>query len=360
MKICSECFKNYEIKEMIKSNNIVCNCDINKEHTDVYTLETSEDSIILSSIQNFLKQIIDLYTLDHKLPPEFPKRQINLLKNALRDDWPLFTDSIGFVASLLESLFTGDENFDLSILNEKVGIIEEGDTDHPDLIINGNDWHQFVDDLKHANRFHPNKFNGNNLTYFLKYSSEHLKNSKNKTYYRARISNEKELDCNDMYAPPKEYASAGRLNSRWISTLYLSDNKDATIQEVRAVLNDRVYIGEFNIKKESLRLVNFVNFYEKVLNSDVDFLKYYLNRNILKEIQKELSRPTNKDKQEITYIPLQFLSDFVKAQEENYDGILYESIMQDNAVNLMLFNQELTNCYEVNSYIVNSITYNFK
>ncbi|NCJ14341.1 hypothetical protein GWD55_04560 [Staphylococcus pseudintermedius] len=41
MKFCEECFSNIEIQAIIKSFGTVGHCDINRNHTDVHTVDNA-------------------------------------------------------------------------------------------------------------------------------------------------------------------------------------------------------------------------------------------------------------------------------------------------------------------------------
>lgn len=112
--------------------------------------------------------------------------------------------------------------------------------------------------------------------------------------FRCRISNNEKLTPKNLGAPPSNLAKAGRLNPEWISVLYLSDNENACIQEVRGSFLDTIYIGKF-ILLSNVKLIDLSNFDVVTLNGDTEFLDYYLNRDVLLKIAEDFAKPTNND-----------------------------------------------------------------
>lgn len=163
------------------------------------------------------------------------------------------------------------------------------------------------------------------------------------TFFRCRVSDEKLKSCDMGAPPPNDLVTPGRLNPEGISVLYLSDDKDVCIQEVRAAFQDCVNLAQFHIKGK-LKLVDLINFEEKAFNrsdeeDDRELLAYYLNRDILNEISKEFAKPSNNSSKIMNYLPLQYISEFIKSK--GYQGILYSSVMNEDATNLVLFDQSL-------------------
>lgn len=258
---------------------------------------------------------------------------------------------------MLEYLFDGDTSVEQDIFNEKVGILAEYDKTFADkFILEDNDWQKFVETITYENRYHTNTINLSLLKKFIGYKQKVIKCNEGKKYYRGRISAGEEYTEKKMYSPPKGKATSGRLNPEGISVLYLSDKEQACYQEIRASFNDDVYIGEFELTKD-IKVADFRDFEYISLNSEVDVLEYYLNRDTLKEISKNLSIPTTSNSKSKDYIPLQYVSDYIKNLDENFDGILYQSVMNEGASNLMLFKDDAVKCTNVENKKIKKIIY---
>lgn len=357
LKFCEECFSNIEIQAIIKSFGTVGHCDINRNHTDVHTVEIENDTQ-MTPIRDILRQIIDIYKPKADLPANFPMSKLKSLHDSLATKWSIFNLNGESIYTIIAELYKNDENIDKRLLQEFVGVKEEFVTDNHKLIVKDNDWDKFANAIKYQNRFHTQNINLQLLNHFLKFTESIIK-PEDFLLYRCRISNSEPIDISGMYAPPKEKASAGRLNSQWISHLYLGDDELACIQEVRAGFHDNVYIGEFKLK-EPIKVVDLRHFEDKTLDfRDELQLEYYLNRDTFIRISNELAKPANNDDKYIHYLPLQYMSDFIKSSDEKFQGILYKIVMNENATNLLLFNPNLVECERVKKKTIKYIDYQY-
>lgn len=331
------------------------NCDICTDHRDVITLEI-DDSFSINSIKDILRQIIDIYTPDEDLPSNFPHEKKDLLQYSLQKKWSIFSIESDLIYRLITVLFSDDNNIDKRLFTGLVGVMGELELEDSKLIVSKNDWDKFSYSIKYLNRFHTKTINLDMLEHFLNYTKKTIKPGE-LSLYRCRISNDKELSKKEMYAPPQGVASAGRLNAEWISTLYLGDDQTACIQEVRASFHDKVFIGEF-VLKEIINVADLRNFEDITLDPRGDYLEhYYLNRNTLKKISNELAKPANNQDKGIHYLPLQYISDFIKSSKEGFHGILYKSVMNENANNLLLFDSKLVRCKKIHQRQIKNIDY---
>ncbi|QTQ08400.1 RES family NAD+ phosphorylase [Macrococcoides canis] len=355
MRLCEKCFTNIDLKAIIKSSGDIGDCDFSKEHKNVKTLEIDNKRTI-EPIKDKLRQIIDIYTPDEGLPSDFPHEKKDLLQNSLEKRWSIFSIERDSIYRLLNQLFSKDDNFDQRLLKSLVGVESELELDDNKLIVFQNDWEEFVDSIKYHNRFHTKKINLDLLEVFLSYTKKTIKPGEF-SLFRCRVENTRVLEVEDMYAPPMGKASPGRLNAEWISALYLGDNEMACIQEVRAGFHDKVHIGEFELKDE-IKVVDLRKFEENTIDPYGENLEeYYLNRDTLMKISAEIAKPTNNDDKGIHYLPLQYISDFIKSSTEGYQGILYESVMNENANNLLIFDPNLVICKRVKTKQIKYIDY---
>jgi RES domain. len=61
----------------------------------------------------------------------------------------------------------------------------------------------------------------------------------------------------------------------------------------------------------------------------------------------------------MNYLPLQYISDFIKSSKIGFSGIMYKSVMNNNAVNLVLFDSNLAQCVSVNKQKIKEVVYRF-
>lgn len=142
----------------------------------------------------------------------------------------------------------------------------------------------------------------------------------------------KPYEGNELGAPPPPMASAGRMNRAGVSYLYVTDEKDTAVAEVRPHPSHRVSIGKF-INIESLCLADF---------SSVTFLDFLTDAKLdagylfLKSIDKAFSLPITPEKQQ-KYSITQALSESLR--KLRYDGIVFRSTV-GSGVNITAFYPE--------------------
>ncbi|MCR9002729.1 RES family NAD+ phosphorylase [Rahnella perminowiae] len=195
-------------------------------------------------------------------------------------------------------------------------------------------WSEFTNELKYVNRFFPKNsmysslFNNIDQTDgdFSELLGQLTKPvTKNEIFYRARIS-EGKLKSSEMKMPPKGIATSGRANPIGISYLYLAENIDTCIAEVRPSKSSCVRVSEFKLLKD-LRVLDLsaprkdttVTSFEG--DQAEDILNYV---NLLETLSYELSKPVLPDKSNIDYLPTQFLCEFIKSVGK-FDGIIFKS-----------------------------------
>jgi RES domain-containing protein len=149
------------------------------------------------------------------------------------------------------------------------------------------------------------------------------------------------LHCKDMVAPPSDKARDGRINPRGISYLYLSNDIETAILEVRSWIGQDVSVGYFEILS-NLKCIDtskdkeghYICLGKKqpALTSEV-IEKYVWSR-----INESFSRPISTEDEHTNYIPTQYLSECFKTA--GYDGIIYKSALTEKGHNVVLFKPE--------------------
>lgn len=364
MKICEKCFNNTEIVEIIANdNNKIDNCDIDNNHLGVKIFDTTKDKDKLELIRDYLRPALELYDISINLPDTFSPKEGKKIEIALKDDWSIFKVEEAQISCILNELFKDDENLDRRVLEDLVGakIINDKKYTNENLIVANNDWDGFCESLKYNNRFHNNMINLENLAFFLDittnyYSIEEFR-ERFEPLYRSRIV-KFITEKSELMSPPKGFATAGRLNSKWISVLYLSTKEQVSIEEVKPKHNDIIYIGKVklqkNVTKEKLKIANLTNLTSNAIKAGDDgFRKYFVNYQTLKKIHKGITNPS--DEQGIDYLPFQYLADYIRSLK--YDGIMYESILQDGTFNFVFFDQSLFECVNYERKRVSDVKY---
>ena len=129
-------------------------------------------------------------------------------------------------------------------------------------------------------------------------------------------------------APPSEYASAGRINAKGISYLYLAEDYETAIWEVKPQVGDLISVGTFIIDKE-LKIFDVTYPTTSDTCEDVDD-EIIFDRIALSTI---FSRPISETQGK--YWITQYISEFVSTI--GFDGIKFTSSINGKD-NLVLFN----------------------
>lgn len=149
--------------------------------------------------------------------------------------------------------------------------------------------------------------------------------NKGDKYYRARIRKRgQNFEDKDLNVPPTERANAGRLNPKFIPYLYISNDVETVVSEVRPHLDANVVISTCEAL-EDLRILDLTKM-------DNDNSKTH---NFRKMISYLFSAPYAPDDTELEYISTQYITEFIK--NEGFDGVKYRSAMNNNGGNICIF-----------------------
>lgn len=132
-------------------------------------------------------------------------------------------------------------------------------------------------------------------------------------------------DAKGSDAPPKGKAGSGRANPPGISYLYVSDNIDAAIMEVRPRLEQDVSVATIRLEKD-MRIFDLCDINWALSNAELN--KY------LMLLSKTFSIPASGNEDD--YYPMQYLCEYIK--QMHFDGIRFSSSLMPAAKNLVLFN----------------------
>ncbi|EMU5278210.1 RES family NAD+ phosphorylase [Yersinia enterocolitica] len=228
-------------------------------------------------------------------------------------------------------------------------------------------WDDFKNELKYKNRFFPKNslysslFKGSELTDVI--FSELLGQLEKplysgQTFYRARIS-DKKLSVDEMKMPPEGNASGGRANPIGISYLYLANNEETCIAEVRPSNSSCIRISEFKLDRD-LKILDLTSPRKDITvtsfeGDQVEDLLNYVN--LFETLSSELSKPILPDKSNIDYLPTQFLCEFIKSVGR-YDGIVFNSSF-GNGLNYVFYSQDNFTVYEPELYNVTNTRHDY-
>jgi RES domain-containing protein len=162
-----------------------------------------------------------------------------------------------------------------------------------------------------------------------------------KILYRARIHKDRfrpeRFNLPEVGAPPPEKALAGRANRKNEPVLYLANDGQTALAEVRAWKGMAVAVAKCEVKNRLL-VVNLLHyelpktpFFEELLQWKVQLAELF------DRLADELSRPVLAHEDEQVYFSTQYLADWVR--KAGYHGIEYPSAMGPGS-NVVIFNPE--------------------
>jgi hypothetical protein len=333
MNCCVNCFKDSEIINAITAKSTTGDCDFCSAKS-VAVCDISDDT---NPIAPFITQLVDAYSISDK-------PSAKLLKQALRDDWDIFTGGVETIQSIVTKVCDRFYPADSDIFNKPVEILALQDSDFliSSGVVKGRSWKEFSDSIKYGNRFHTELFNADAFASFLSmlvttYPASHK-------FYRARISPSKAgYAVSEMGAPPQEKRSAGRINPEGVGIIYLSSDAETVLSEVRANTYDYVTIGSFVTSRE-INVVNLSGFPSISPFQYTDEIeKFAVNRKVFAEISAEIAKPMRRSDSSLEYLPTQYISEFIKSKSfkgQAYDGVEYSSTLRQGGTNIALFIKE--------------------
>lgn len=360
MIFCSSCFRNSEIRSIIDGQDHLGDCPVCGAK-NVHLYNTDTDTSLIGMFDNLLS----IYTAEDDLPDHYPDSERRVLVDAIKNEWDIFSDISDDSISMILKILSPTILEDYPVVFEKlVGIPEKYDKDflQTNCILRAEKWADFVETLKHKNRFHTHLIDTDLLEKYCMDISKEIPVSKRR-FYRGRIAeNQKGFTPSEMGAPPKEKASGGRANSAGISRLYLTYDRETTFHEIRAAEYDYVTIGTFKqlkpIKVVDLQQIHKISSFKV----DADCLALAINREHLLKINQEMSRTMRRGDSPLDYLPTQYICDFIMSIVDTegqpvFDGIEYQSAMHSKGSNLVIFNPENFKCTFSQTYEVEKLSY---
>ena len=336
MMCCGNCFGDANLTWHIEENSgVKGNCDFcgNK---DIPLAEPSD-------LRDKFEHVIGAYEIG--TPPE----AFNI-QTIFRKDWNLFQAlDRSRAQSLIKSIFRNSGAFKqkfIPLFNQRSAAIEK--------------WEAFRKELKHENRYFPKNIPDNkqltSLFYFVSTSGD----LKNKSVFRARVTEEDDPYClEDMGKPPENETAHGRANPFGIPYLYVASDSRTAISEVRPNVGEFVCVATFKVVRD-LRLVDLRD-PRKAISPFATYTRDQIkllcdNIGYLSRLGEELSIPVLPREAHLEYLPSQYLCEFIKHCD--YDGVMYKSSTSDGT-NYSIFNDNKLKPARVTMYRINRIELNF-
>ena len=343
---CTECFLDEFLKERIKEEGVLGDCN--------FCGSKNVHIIVPKELQYYFDPLINLYTAQVEFYPTHLLREGEgrFIWQILSEDWEVFDDwEVGH--KIIEEMY--EENFEDPplFLENYVDIEAEWyghDQDFSDNL--KKQWDEFCEEIAHRNRFFPQKkFDNELLIEILTFLESII--APGESLFRARSTRDrKKLPPEEMRKPPTERTTEGRANPQGISYLYLASNSDTAISEKRPQLKDSITVGEFKVNDE----INVVDLSQPQIGTPFkwgDKLEFVLKiQGFLIMLGFILSKPVDRNKTSLEYLPTQYLCEFIKDQD--FHGVLYNSFLGDG-YNVVLFDETKVECVCTKLHVVISI-----
>ena len=157
--------------------------------------------------------------------------------------------------------------------------------------------------------------------------------------------------------PIAEKSKSGRANPAGIPCLYLSDDLETALAEVRPWIKERVSIAILKLIRD-IQIIDFSNIessYRFYFKEPED--AKIKEKEVWARVNRAFSQPVNIEDQERDYIPTQIISELFKSR--GFDGIKYKSMLSSGN-NYALFNLKDAIPTDGVIYKVNNIKYQFQ
>jgi len=330
--VCKNCFADKELVGFIVSQNQNgdCNCCGSKD----------VEVIAVEELIDFFKELFDNFQ---------PKAAGKSLISLIQGNWSLFSN-----------LECGNKilNFTLDKVGSPIANSEELVDFNDAILENINHWFKLKEQLKWEKRYFTNiEYLTDDLGWDSFFESK-VVIKKEDIFFRARLhgnANKNAFTGEEMFCPPKEISSAGRANPIGIPYLYLSDNAETILYEIRASYLDDITVGSFMIKPEIENEIIISDFTENPTLYHPNEVNKKIKATLLKQlISRDLSKPMRRYDSELDYIPTQFICEFIKIFT-NVQGIKFRSSLHNVGNNLVIFNQNLMNCVDAKKVRVSKV-----
>lgn len=359
MIICEHCFKDDEIASIIRSVAVIrigtCPCCKNKNGC-LYDTSTQNE------LTPYFEELLDIYAPVSVLQDSYPKETCRSIIDELITRWNIFSTPVyDKIHDIIVAICPDYCDDNKALFAEMVGIPELYDDEYlkEHALLKNQNWDVFVTEIKTQNRYHSKLINFDILEKYCSFIRKAYK--KGSLFYRARISERSGYTCAEMYAPPPGKSAEGRANAKGITCLYVANDVETTLHEVRAGMFDYVSVGTLQLKKDitvvDLRAISNIS----PFLDGLEYLDHAINQQYLERLNAEMGKSLRRSDSALDYVPTQYIVDFIKSIEHNdvaeYDGIEYNSTTNPGGYNLAIFNPDLFECISVDVYDIERLEY---
>lgn len=333
--VCSNCFTDTELIGFIQARNQISDCDCcGAKNIAVLPFE---------ELLDFFNELLD----------NFQKSGTGTGITALiQSNWSFFKD-----------LALGDKiiNSALNQLNSIFASSDELVNFNDEIIENVDYWQKLKEQLKWEKRYLTDiNFLTDDLGWDGFFESKTVIEKKD-ILYRARLHSNADSGAfteENMFCPPKHIAGGGRANPSGIPYLYLSDNEETILYEIRASYLDEITVASFGLADHIEENIVISDFTEVPSLFTPNQINKRIKSTLLKKIiSRDLSTPMRRYDSDLDYIPTQFICEFIKVFT-NVQGIKFRSSLHNVGNNLVLFDQTQLKCLSVKKVQITKVQIN--
>lgn len=169
--------------------------------------------------------------------------------------------------------------------------------------------------------------------------------------------------------PPKNRAPDGRANPRGISFLYMSNDPETAMSEVRPWMGSMITVASLRLIRD-VRLVDCFRFHRKgggyimwlMTKPPKDWnLKpspEEIEQIVWGEIDNEFSTPIDAHDDTSKYVPTQILAELFRSK--GLDGVIYKSRLTKEGYNFAMFDLDIAEVVRRKVYTVSHVKYSFE
>lgn len=334
MRVCHGCFseKERELNGFIDSSGKieVCDCCGSKNNK----------IISLRELFDFFEELLNSFQRSEDGKPLYLK---------IQEEWKFFASEE--IAQTILTCIIQNVNSSIDRFNDKVEYTE-------DIVTNFSYWETLKDNIKWKRRFLQELGILQDELGWDGFFNTQYELDDSVFTYRARVHHESgmpEYSVEEMKCPEPKRTRGGRANPSGIPYLYLSDNPETVLFEVRASYLDEVSVGKFKLA-EGIGKVRIVDFTEQSPlfqpNSVNETIKA---KNLRERISRDLSKPMRRYDTEIEYVPTQFICEFIKVFT-GASGIRFSSSLHSHGKNIVIFDENIMTCVEVSLQKVDALS----
>lgn len=331
--VCTQCFADRELIAFINSQAHTGDCN--------FCGGKNVRCVPIEELSDFFKELLSYFK---------PVVDGDMLKSVIQGNWSLFS-SLGN-AYIILNYFLSNTQVPLLHADELVDFSDE-------ILENVGYWALLKQQLITKSRYITDV---NYLTDELGWDgffSSQIEIPQGQQLYRARLhhsSGESAYPEDKMFCPPASLSTAGRANPSGIPYLYLSDNSETVLYEIRASYLDEVSIGTFEVKRTLTQPVLIADFTESSTIFHPSRVGDKIKSTLLKQkISADLSKPMRRYDSELDYIPTQFICEFIKIYT-GVSGIKFRSSLHVTGNNFVIFDQDLVTCTRVDHIKIRRVT----